>query len=132
MYPPEFKKLFREMIPKYREDLGVGAYSVDVRYDSHKSPNNARASMSIHVDTDYLRATLTVYPLALDDWKMIGSEEFREDIAHEMAHLATQPLRDLVNRTYKTQEEVRIAWESLTTILGRYLYTNVKKRRPKK
>jgi len=125
-YPERFKKLFREMIPKYRENLGVGAYAIDTHYMDGNDPCKPRCAMEIRVDTDYLRASITVYPNALDDWKRKGDEEFREEIAHEMAHLATQPMRNLIERPFKSEEETRIAWESLTEILGRYLYQNVK------
>ena len=121
--------MIREAIPKYREDLGVGAYQIDVRYMDDQDSCRPLTAMMIHVDQDYLRATVTVFPNALADWKRDGDEKLLERVAHEIAHLATQPMRDLIERPTKSDEEVRIAWEALTTIVGRYVYENVKNRK---
>lgn len=128
-YPVRFKKLFLEMIPKYKENIGAGSLSVDVNYMDGNDPCRPNTAMQIHIDLDYLRATITVYPNALDTWRRNGDEEFREMIAHEIAHVATQPMRDLISQPFKSPEEVRIAWEALTTLVGRYIYQDVKRRK---
>lgn len=128
IYPPKFRKIIRDYIPKARTNLGYDNFHIDVRYQDGQDPCRPSVAMEIAVRFGYLDATITVYPLALETWRREGDEDLRETIAHEVAHIATQQMVDLIRNPFKTEDEMREKWEALTTIVGRYLYQNIKDR----
>lgn len=129
IYPDHFKEVLREAIKEYRIDLGATVFNIEVRYmdgDDVKDNRKVDTAMGILVGRRYYTATLFVYPRALDVFEKDGEEQFREAVAHEIAHIETQHLFECASSPYKSEEETVDAWERLTTVLGRYLYNAVK------
>lgn len=124
MPPKPFKALVRYWVPRYLHDLGYRGFTFDVSYmDGNKPYGNV--AMEIHVDHSYQRVNLTVYPISFDEWRRLGDQHTKNQLAHEIAHIATEPMRGLIEKPFKTEQEMREKWEALTTILGRYLFAAV-------
>lgn len=126
LYPERFRKILRDSIDKYRDDLCSNSIDISVHYMDMDNPDRPNIAASMDTDHTYLKGTMKIYPCAVRTWEREGDEDLRETIAHEIAHIATQPMVDLIRNPYKTEDEVREKWEALTTILGRYVYENVK------
>lgn len=121
----EFKKIVSEGIAEYSKILGLECYQIKVFYENKdKDCKEGKVNAEISVDHRYLNASMWVYPCLIDEWikNKKTTEEIKDIIAHEVAHLATHKLHWLAECAFKGEEETTDAWEALTTIVGRLLY----------
>lgn len=126
--PSKFRKLVLDAMRRHCWNIGVSHFKGDILYmdeDDSKLQSNGSTSyvmMSMNTDRRYLRATLKIFPEAIRRWKEDGDETVEKCIAHEVAHIATQHMMDLVVACYKDEGECKDAWESLTETIGRLSY----------
>lgn len=132
VYPERFRKLVEESAESYQENLGHKNLAVDIYYMKVADPENSNAGMTMSVRHSYLDATMRVYPGALDEWKNHGDDSVRDMVAHEIAHLETNKLHDLTQNRFVSSEEVRVAFESLTELLGRYIRGSAERKKKSK
>lgn len=113
---PKIKKLIRDLIRRHAWNIGVSEYVGDIYYmEDDKDQVYAECT----VDRGYLKAIFTIYPRTLNEYKKNGNEWLSGIIAHEVAHIATAHMYELATGAYKTVEEMKDAWESLTERIGR-------------
>ena len=119
--PKQFKKAVKDLMRKHCWNMGVSNYLGDILYmESDRSDNtNSDVHAEMTVDRRYLSATLKVYPIAIRKFKQDGMEYLDHLIAHEVAHIVTQHVMDLLVSCYKDEGETKDAWESLTETIGR-------------
>lgn len=125
--PERLKRLIREAAPDYRKKLNADAYDLKVEYLTDDLPNTddgGSVAMDIKINRRYLTATIHVYPWFVSAWqeKRYSDAEVKECVAHEIAHLATQHFFDVAVATYRDEGEMKDAWETCTTVIGRFLY----------
>lgn len=123
---PKFKKLVREAAMAARYEASRDDYRIDTCYvaEDKNVEGTDRAYADISISVRYLAATMTVYPYLENEWKRgaLTDEEVGEVIFHEVAHLLTEPMKRLIERPFKTMEEMCDTWESATEQVGRIMW----------
>lgn len=123
------KRMISSDVKRFVNILGVNQYDVKVYYaessddKEYEMFQGSIVGATTSVDTRYLTADLRVYPYLADQWKkgIMSDDNVHDMIAHEIAHIATSEIRRLAVAPFKGEDEVRNAWESLTTIIGRLM-----------
>lgn len=119
VFDPRLKSIVRAAIGDYTLILSIRDYRIDLAWCSEpKSGEREDADLhgEISVDRRYLTATITFYPAFAAKWKRDKSiEDMRAMVAHELAHIATEHMKELIYEPFKGRDEVRDAWESLTS-----------------
>ena len=116
---------------RYKNVLGMNHYRANLSYAINDiDEKEGDVAATANVDKRYLSVNIRIYPILVKNWleKKMDDEDVHEIIAHEMSHLATNDLYSLASSVYKTEEETKDAWESLTTVVGRLVH-EVDKRR---
>ncbi len=116
---PKIKKVVNGFVTDARNALCLDEWNIDILYHKDEKPsdrkddqgNNVNTAGEMSVDRRYLMATLKLYPMGYNQ----QPEQLREIIFHEMSHIWTQHLLDLVYSTFKDEGESKDAWESLTS-----------------
>jgi len=87
-------------------------------------PGDSSVLASMNVDMRYLNANLYIYPSMIRNWnqKIMDDEDIKDAIAHEISHIATNHMYMLATSIYKDEGEMKDAWESLTTVIGRLVH----------
>ena len=121
--PEKLKKLVIDCVRRHAWNIGVSHYVGDILWMEEDKKSDDRGDSSIHgemtTDRRYLKGTIKIYPAAIKAWEMDGNPTIEELISHEVAHLATQHLYDIATARYCDDGEMKDAWETLTTIVGR-------------
>lgn len=102
-------------------NIGVSHYEIDIFYMKDDEKGSTGGLLHGEMDTDrrYLKGTLKLYPVVIKMWEDGKKKQVKEVIHHEIAHLATQHLFDVATATYRDEGEMKDAWETLTTVIGR-------------
>lgn len=102
-------------------NIGVSHFHIDILYQKEpkKSEDGNDVLGEMSTDRRYLKGTLRISPLVEDMWRRGEKNEVKDVIHHEIAHLATQHLYDVGTATYRDEGEMKDAWETLTTVVGR-------------
>lgn len=112
------RKAVVEMIQRHRRILRQDNYEIDIEYmhEDHKDDTPRRhLKGEMVVDRRYNRATLRLYPKCYKS----DLEQIEETVSHEVAHIPTQHVYDLMTACYKDEGETLDAWESLTELVAR-------------
>lgn len=119
--PQKLKKLVLEALRRHAWNIGVSHFRGDILWmqEDKKNEEGELISAEMRVDRRYLNATLKIYPIAIKDWQERGDEHMESVVAHEVAHIATEHLRQMAISTYKDSGELEDAWETLTEVVGR-------------
>lgn len=121
-YDPRLKVIVRKAIDDYRRVLRREDYRFDILWqgdDQHDEQRKVNTLASIGIDRRYLSAGISIYPALDRQWRRDKNPaEVRAVIAHEIAHTATEHMKDLIYSSFKDEGEVRDAWESCTTQIG--------------
>lgn len=121
---PRLKKLVKDSIRRHAWNIGVSHFKGDILYmdeDKEKeSDHEAKRCIfaEVIVDRRYLTCTFRFYPYFIKCWEEEGDEFVEQTVAHEVAHIATEHMKDLVYSSFKDEGEVKDAWESLTERIG--------------
>lgn len=127
LIPVKFRKLVSAAVSSYRATLRFEHWDIKIAY-MHEEKEFTRADSvtmaSCIADPRYLKATIEIYPNLVEKWraKQFNNEEVCRIIAHEVCHIVTQQFIDLAQAVYKDEGEMKDAWESLTTTIGRLVY----------
>lgn|SRR3990167_9155023 len=117
----KFKKFVKECIYTYSKLIDSAWHMGDIRYiNQDKTKDGDTVLAEIYIDSFYLVANYSIYPELEKLWKK-DPIEAKEKLAHEVAHIITHKLHELSICSYKSEEEVREAWESTTEIIGRLI-----------
>lgn len=135
--PDELRRIVSKAVSDYRWELGMQIWKVGISYgheDSKSDNPESIVAASISVNRRYLEATITIYPSFVNYFKdkKWDEKEVRETIAHEISHIATQHFFDVATSRYCDDGEMRDAWETCTTIIGKLVYQLDKERNKKK
>lgn len=119
--PKRLKKLVLEAVKRHAWNIGVSHFKGDILWmkEDKKTEEGELVSAEMQVNRRYLTSTLRIFPVAIKDWEERGDEYMEEVIAHEVAHLATEHLRQMALSTFKDSGELDDAWETLTEVVGR-------------
>lgn len=121
--PEEMKVIVRETIDRGRWAMNLEDYHFDIHYmeeDAYRKHDcDGKTVAEISVNQRYLSAVIKIYPHAILTWETDGDEFLRDAVMHEMAHVLTEGMKDLVYNPFKTEQESKDAWEALTTKVGR-------------
>lgn len=130
--PDRFRKMVSSCVQSYIGVLGMNHYRAKIFYRKHDkdqeehncSCGEGRVAAEATVDMRYLTVHVKVYPWVIEDWKRgyMDDKDITDIIAHEVAHTATNHLYRLATSIYKDEGEMKDAWESLTTIIGRLVH----------
>lgn len=116
---PALKKYVRSLIEGTLWNIGYSEYVVDIEYLASNKAAQDVPDMDIaaecSVNRRYLRATMSIYPMVQKYWKDGRKESVREIVVHELCHIATEHVKDLIWSIFKDPGECKDAWESLTT-----------------
>ncbi|MFA5696635.1 MAG: hypothetical protein WC917_04330 [Bacilli bacterium] len=130
--PIELRDMIAEDVEKFKKILKIENYDSKIFYSTKENEDNMcdyekglPIAASAHVDNRYLTVDIRVYPLLVNGWKSkeLDKKDVHGIIAHEMSHVVTQPMFKLCYSVYKSEEEMKNAWENLTTIIGRLVET---------
>lgn len=138
--PKELRKIVADSIFRYLNALGVNQYRSRIFYmkkDDEPGYANGETSnklASAQVDRRYLTLNVNIYPVLINGWieKKFDNEDVSQFMAHEVSHIVTQHMYTMATAPYKDEGEMKDAWESLTTIVGRLLHEVEYHRRNKK
>jgi hypothetical protein len=119
----KLKEFIRETARTAAWNIGLSEYTMDIHYmeDDREADDltGMNVAAEIRVNRRYLSCTIRVYPLLIEEWERGDKKSVKECIVHEVAHLATEHMKDLVWSPFKDTGECKDAWESLTTRIGR-------------
>ena len=104
-------------LPEYKYDLNFVYEDV---HDSKNSHHTVQAE--IDVMPEYQNFTLTVYKDLEKQYNKGFLNEVFDVLCHEIGHVHTQKIYDLVREPYKTEKETDMVNEELSTKIGNYLY----------
>lgn len=135
----KFKKLVKTAAAEYVRILPAQHYQIGVIFaDEDEEHHTDEGGHDVHayveassaVDRRYLTCKIKVFPQTWKKWqkKIYDDTDVRSIIAHEVAHIATQFMYDIGTATYRDEGEMRDAWESCTTLIGRLLVQLSEKR----
>lgn len=116
------RKLVFEYAQKHAWRMGVSNYLMDVMWmdnDGETKDGYDPPYAEMTVDRRYLKAILKVYPSCVREWKKRGDEFLETTVAHEIAHILTVHMMELATAPYKSEDETKDAWESLTESISR-------------
>ena len=137
--PDELQKLIHFSVERYLNILGMNNYKPRIMFEKDGCNANNDPSADIvaaiaNVDNRYLTITIKVFSYVVDLWKKgdMDDDDIKDIIAHEVAHVATNNLYDKAVSLYRNEEDVKDAWESLTTTVGRLVNEIDKSRSIKK
>lgn len=118
---PKLKKFVIDNVRKAAWNIGVSHFNVDIHYMEGNKDGRDGGIIAAEMDTDrrYLRGVLRISKHLQDKWKDGEKEEVRHAIFHEISHIATQHVMDLMSACYKDEGETKDAWESLTETIAR-------------
>jgi len=127
--PVELRKMIKDDVKKFVDILGVNNYKVRTFFYNqedgaeYETVQGSLVAASTLVDDRYLVADIKVYPFFVDQWKRgsVSDEEIHGMVAHEISHIATNSIKKVAISPFKTEDDVREKWESLTTTIGRLL-----------
>lgn len=127
--PLKLRRLVLDSIERYQEILNAWDYTGKIKYQEEDAEG-----LAAHIETDrrYLSFIIFIYPLAIKNWKESGDEYMEELMAHEMSHLLTNGVTDLLLSLYKTDKEVTDERESLTEKISRLVVRIDKFKKKKK
>ena len=120
---PKLKEFVKDCLRDSAWNIGVSHFNVDILYMKDKKDSECECDgivmAEMRTDRRYLTATLKIYPYVEEKWNKGEKDLVREVIHHEVAHLATQHLRDCAEARFCETGELKDAWETLTTVVGR-------------
>ena len=131
----KLQKMISLDVDRYLNVLGMNHYKTKVLYmkndiemDEHTGGSVAATAT---VDLRYLTVSVRIFPFMVNCWmkKSMSDEDIHEIVAHEISHIATNHMYRMATATYKDEGEMKDAWESLTTIVGRLVHEVDKRRR---
>lgn len=131
--PRRLRKIVSDAIAEYRYQLGMQNWKILITYaDEDKEADNPIDTVAATIDVNrrYLEANIIVYPFLVTKWKkkIFDDEHIKETIAHEVCHIATQHFWDVATARYCDDGEMKDAWESCTSMLGKLVYRLAKKK----
>lgn len=91
-------------------------------YHFNEDEEKENIMAEIEVDADYQKAHLIVYKPLYTSYLQKSFDEIQDVLCHEIGHIHTDKLFNLVERPYKTQNEVIDTEENLVTKIGYYLF----------
>jgi hypothetical protein len=110
-YPLVFQRHVRRLVERLRHDFFLGEYAYSLEFtDAVDSAPGYIEGASIVIDPTYLEFKIRIRPLILDYWKAGNHSAIGRVLAHEMAHVITQPLYLLArheSRQAQDLEEIR-------------------------
>lgn len=119
---PKLKKLVATKTGEYLKILGFTHYKVHVKFleeDEKSQKTDGMVAAKMNVNAKYLECYLKILPFFVRMWE--DGEDVSACIAHEVAHLATDQMHYLATTSFKSENELDEAWESLTERIGRLL-----------
>ena len=137
--PEELRKLIHSSTERYLNILGMNNYKPRIMFEkkgcnTNNDPSADIVAATATVDNRYLTITIRIFSYVIEQWRVgdMNDDDIRDIISHEVSHVATNALYDKAISSYKTEEELKDAWESLTTTIGRLIYEIDKNRSIKK
>ena len=110
----EFKKFIRETLNHYLVETHTTEYSYSIKY--MKTDEDSRLA-TIMIDGTYLNFEISIYPYLKRTYDK-DPREAKEALCHEVCHLITDPLSDIIRRLQEgkfiTPEEVENTQERQT------------------
>lgn len=115
-YPTKFKKEAKRLVVKY---TGIAKldYVLDIIYLNDDKDGKLA---DILIQEDYHDAEIRFYPCSLKEWKK-NPFDLEQTISHEIAHILTEPIYNLIHQTYKSKEETERAREQTTEKIARIM-----------
>lgn len=120
--PKELKDYIADCAKKSAWNIGVSHYDIDILYmdkDKHDDDTDDIVMAEMTTNRRYLNGVMKIYPALIKMWDKKEKDEIKRCIHHEVAHLATQHVMDLMVSCYKDEGETKDAWETLTQIIGK-------------
>ena len=110
----KFKQFIKETLRYYLAETHTTEYAYTIKYMKTDDDNKLA---TIEIDGTYLDFYIYIYPFLKRTYDK-DPREAKEAICHEVCHLLTDPLSDLIRRLQKgsfiTQEEVDATHERQT------------------
>ena len=121
-YPTKFKKEVKELLT-YFEGIAKLDFRGDILYKSEDIEGrlyDTKTSAETIINDEYYTADILIYPLTLKKWKE-DPKSLRETISHEVSHIITEPLYNLIFQTYRSKGEVERIREQTTEKIARLM-----------
>lgn len=112
---PKLRKFVINCVHKYQNTFELERFDGKIAYIDE----DGDIAASINVDLRYLNFTISVYRHVEELWKKGNKDRIDQILAHEVSHILTQHMMDLIESPYKNKEEAKDAWESLTETISR-------------
>ena len=107
-YTPELKSHIHHLISKVKLLILHHEYRVTVHWMDDPAPTdteNISTKMSIRVNIEYLYCTIWIYPEMQTHWDREMYQDIGDFVLHEMCHLLTEPLWDLIRMDMRPSQE---------------------------
>ena len=119
-------KFIQETLVAIRKGAHLDDYEIGYRFSTKKrTEHNREVCADINVDPEYLSAELTLYPEVIDLFRHDDSTRIKKVLCHELAHIRTERLVSLATKRFASKEEIERELETLTELLGRYMFKEV-------
>lgn len=119
--PAKLKPFVVKLVNQARDALCLHEWTIDVCYEHDEkwgddAPDGKKAPIlgEAVIDRRYLRLTIHLYPPVFKMFNTKDVQGVRDVIYHEISHVWTEHMKDLIWSPFKDTGEAQDAWESLT------------------
>jgi hypothetical protein len=88
------KRRIRRLIDKWHKSLGMGWWSLDIKYSNTTRDDGDDYStvlMAVHTDWEYRKAAITVHIPSMFD---VSNEDLEKCVVHELCHVLVNEMHD--------------------------------------
>lgn len=123
--PKKLKELVLAAIKQHSWNMGVSHFKITVDWMENEHENYCKecSQRGVVAETGtnlpYLTATISIYPLFERKWEEEGDQYADDIIAHEVAHILTDPLYFEGKNRFANDDTLHDFRESLTEQVGR-------------
>lgn len=123
-YPSLFKKQVLAAVEHYISLFRLNHTGSVLYMEEDHASGGYSSHAEADIDERYLKTDYKIYPEMLKIWrgKKSPKERWRfvdEVISHEVSHVVTEPLYNLIHQTYRSKGETERTREQLTEIISR-------------
>ena len=111
----------KEVIDVIQKENGLSDYRIKIIYQDDDERSRSELA-TINVDNEYIRATITIFPVFIEMYLQGKHEELIEALCHEIFHIKMSTIDDLANNRWGSSGAIRSEIERLTEIYDRMIY----------
>lgn len=131
IFTKKFKDFIDATLNEIMRHADLPSYTYSIIYVEGSHPDDHASNHSVAADisvlSEYQSFDVRVYEMLFNFYEDGLLGRVMDILCHEVGHIHTDKLFELIEEPYKTEREVEKVNEELTTKIGGYLYTICRK-----